>query len=144
MRRPTVRTPPRVATLAGAPTRNTEWSTWLTTSGTTTRTAGAGAPQTATALRLLQSAMGGVVEPLQGVLDLSVFSVAFHARRRVLGPRGGVVHHLQDLSGARVWCKPDQLVISADSQDDLDMATQMAKDLVATVTGDFSRLRERG
>jgi hypothetical protein len=73
------------------------------------------------------------------VIELGVYPSAFRLRHRPLGDRGAFAHHIQSVSGARLWLQgsPLKMHLYADNDADLDKAFGLAQDLVATVALQF-------
>mmetsp|Transcript_128019 Transcript_128019/g.249456 ORF Transcript_128019/g.249456 Transcript_128019/m.249456 type:complete len:498 (-) Transcript_128019:122-1615(-) len=73
------------------------------------------------------------------ILDLWDCDHAFGLRDKIVGERARNVHHIQDQTGAKVWCGGDPLKVevSANSSDILAKAIQMSQDLIGTVYDEF-------
>lgn len=76
-------------------------------------------------------------------LDLWDCEPSFGLRDRVVGERARNVHHIQDQTGAKVWCGGDPLKVevSANSSDILSKAVQMTQDLIGTVYDEFLKFQ---
>ena len=61
-----------------------------------------------------------------------------HLKRKILGPKGRNVHFIQDSSGASVWLResPMQLEICASTEQALELAVNMARDLANAAASD--------
>ena len=75
------------------------------------------------------------------VIEAGEYPPAFRARRRLLGDRGRFVHHIQDVTGATVWCRGSPLAfhLTSGSDESLDKAEHLVQDLVNTVAQQFAQ-----
>ena len=75
------------------------------------------------------------------VIEAGEYPPAFRARRRLLGDRGRFVHHIQDVTGASVWCRgsPLSFHLTSDSDEILDKAEHLVQNLVNTVAQHFEQ-----
>ena len=75
------------------------------------------------------------------VIDAGEYPPAFRARRRLLGDRCRFVHHIQDVTGATVWCRGSPLAfhLTSGSDESLDKAEHLVQDLVNTVAQQFAQ-----
>jgi len=77
------------------------------------------------------------------ILDLWDCDHSFGLRDKIVGERARNVHHIQDQTGAKVWCGGDPLKVevSANSSDILSKAVQMTQDLIGTVYDEFLKFQ---
>ena len=82
---------------------------------------------------------------LVAVIELGELPPAFRLRHRLLGDRGRFVHHIQDVTRAKVWCKGSPLKIhtSAFNDESLDKAVRLARHLVDTVAQQYDLWRKK-
>jgi len=87
---------------------------------------------------------GGGGGSLKEVLELFEADDGFSLRQKLIGDHGRNVHHIQDQTGARLWFNgnPLQLEISAESDDALHGAVNMAQDLITAVYDDYMKWAE--
>merc|ERR1712187_373118 len=90
---------------------------------------------------------GGAEGAFKKILKLKECDEGFRLRGALIGEKGRNIHHIQDATGAKLWIQgegSDSMVvkISADEQEDLEKAVDMAKDLIKAVYREYDEWKQ--